>query len=128
MPAHRNTVTIPIKLQDNATLQQCVTDKSMRVMIFCAMEDKGTQEISFPHQSEIKVNGGEIKANLRGLKGKPGTTRPVDITDHLRLRLNYVNNVDFTYALTTKVGADYLAPDCVGDASSPLEHLNLLSV
>lgn len=103
MQQHRHTVTIPIKLQDYPALQQCVSDKSMRVMIFCAAEASGVQDIAFPHQSEIKVNGGEIKANLRGLKNKPGTTRPVDITNFLRLRPNYTNNVEFTYALTSKV-------------------------
>jgi E3 SUMO-protein ligase PIAS1 len=76
----------------------------MRIMVFCAGDNVGVQDIAFPHQSEIKVNGGEIKANLRGLKGKPGSTRPVDITDSLRLKQhNYVNNIEFTYALTNKV-------------------------
>jgi E3 SUMO-protein ligase PIAS1 len=73
-------------------------------MVFCAGDCLGTQEIAFPHQSELKVNGGEIKANLRGLKNKPGSTRPVDITKALRLRPKYTNNVDFTYALTSKAG------------------------
>jgi E3 SUMO-protein ligase PIAS1 len=104
MSQHRHTVTIPIKLQDHPVLQQCVADKSMRVMIFCAGEGNGVQEIAFPHQSEIKVNGDEIKANLRGLKNKPGSTRPVDITTFLRLRTSYTNNIEFTYALTNKVG------------------------
>lgn len=73
--------------------------------MFCAAGDYGTQEIAFPHQSELKVNGDEVKANLRGLKNKPGSTRPADITDLLRLRLpHYTNNVEFTYALTTKAG------------------------
>jgi E3 SUMO-protein ligase PIAS1 len=50
------------------------------------------------------VNGGDIKANLRGLKNKPGSTRPVDITDSLRLRpASYGNNIELTYALTQKV-------------------------
>lgn len=74
----------------------------MRVMIFCAADGTGVQDIAFPHQSEIKINGGEIKANLRGLKNRPGSTRPVDITDYLRLRPNYQNNIEFTYALTNK--------------------------
>jgi E3 SUMO-protein ligase PIAS1 len=73
-------------------------------MVFCAGDGHGVQDIIFPHQSEIKVNGGEIKANLRGLKNKPGSTRPVDITNFLRFRQNYSNNVEFTYALTTKAG------------------------
>ncbi|GKU03475.1 unnamed protein product [Fusarium langsethiae] len=104
MSQHRNTVTYPIRLEDHPYLQKCVDDPSYRVMIFCAGECLGTQEVAFPHQSELKVNGGEIKANLRGLKNKPGSTRPVDITKALRLRSKYTNNVDFTYALTSKAG------------------------
>jgi E3 SUMO-protein ligase PIAS1 len=103
MSNHRHTISIPIKLQDHPVLQQCVNDRTIRIMVFCAGDNTGTQEISFPHQAEIKVNGGDLKANLRGLKNKPGSTRPVDITDQLRLRPNYTNNVDFTYALTPKV-------------------------
>ncbi|KAH6969096.1 PINIT domain-containing protein [Fusarium avenaceum] len=102
MQSHRNTVTYPIRLEDHPALQKCVNDTSYRVMVFCAGDCLGTQEIAFPHQSELKVNGGEIKANLRGLKNKPGSTRPVDITKALRLRPKYTNNVDFTYALTSK--------------------------
>lgn len=46
-----------------------------------------------------------MKANLRGLKNKPGSTRPVDITKELRLNLpNYSNTVEMTYALTSKAG------------------------
>lgn len=103
MAHHRNTVSAPIRLIDHPDLEKCANNKDYRVMVFCADGLSGPQDITFPHSSEIKVNGGEIKANLRGLKKKPGSTRPVDITDHLRLRGSYVNNVDFTYALTTKV-------------------------
>jgi E3 SUMO-protein ligase PIAS1 len=72
-------------------------------MVFCATEGSGRQDIAFPHQSEIKVNGGEVKANLRGLKNKPGSTRPVDITKDLRLNIvSYPNTVEMTYALTNK--------------------------
>ncbi|KAH6671601.1 putative SUMO ligase SizA [Plectosphaerella plurivora] len=84
-------------------LNSCLTDKSMRVMVFCATDRHGTNDIAFPHQCEIKVNGGEVKANLRGLKNKPGSTRPVDVTDLLRLKpSNYENRVELTYALTQK--------------------------
>ncbi|RYP07267.1 hypothetical protein DL765_009219 [Monosporascus sp. GIB2] len=104
MSQHRNSINIPLKVNDYPLLSRCANNKSMRVMLFCAGDNQGVQDIAFPHQSEIKVNGGEIKANLRGLKGKPGSTRPVDITDSLRLKqYNYMNNVEFTYALTTKV-------------------------
>ena len=104
MAQHRNTVSISVKSADYPLLQQCATDANMRVMVFCAAGTTSPQEIVFPHQSELKVNAGEVKANLRGLKNKPGSTRPVDITDLLRLKPpQYANNVDFTYALTQKV-------------------------
>lgn len=94
-----------VRLQEYPALQTCVTDPSMRVMAFCAAANTGVQDICFPYQSELKVNGGEVKANLRGLKNKPGSTRPVDITDLLRFKpATYANNVEFTYALTTKAG------------------------
>lgn len=108
MAAHRNNVEIKIQTQDWPILTRLEVDKSLRVMAFCAGDmNHIKQDVSFPHQSEIKVNGGEIKANLRGLKNKPGSTRPVDITSHLRLKpATYPNKVEMTYALTTKAGAD----------------------
>lgn len=105
MQNHRNCTNIQIKAQDNPLLTRCVTEKDMRVLVFCAGANTGPQDIAFPHQSELKVNGGDVKANLRGLKNKPGSTRPVDITDLLRLKIpNYANNIEFTYALTQKAG------------------------
>lgn len=62
-------------------------------------------DIEFPYQIEIKVNQDEVKANLRGLKNKPGTTRPADITNLLRHKANYNNYMVITYALTKKVGS-----------------------
>ncbi|KAL8710487.1 MAG: hypothetical protein Q9220_004919 [cf. Caloplaca sp. 1 TL-2023] len=44
----------------------------------------------------------EVKTNLRGLKNKPGSTRPADITHLLRKRANYENSLSLTYALTHK--------------------------
>jgi E3 SUMO-protein ligase PIAS1 len=78
-------------------------------MVFGAADGHGPQDIAFPHQSEIKVNGGEVKANLRGLKNKPGSTRPVDITKDLRLNgtVTYANTVEMTYALTTKASSKF---------------------
>ncbi|KAF7944459.1 hypothetical protein EAE96_010851 [Botrytis aclada] len=105
MNQHRHTVNIPVKAQNHPILSKAQNDPTLRVMIFCASEGNGRQDIAFPHQSEVKVNGGDVKANLRGLKNKPGSTRPVDITKELRLKvLGYQNTVEMTYALTTKAG------------------------
>jgi hypothetical protein len=60
-------------------------------------------DIAFPSQIEVRVNGDEVKANFKGLKNKPGSTRPVDITNLLRITpANYRNNLLITYALTQK--------------------------
>ena len=106
MTHHRHTVKVPLRPQDYPILSRVQTDPNLKVMVFCVGDaGHGRQDIAFPHQSEIKVNGGEIKANLRGLKNKPGSTRPVDITKELRLNIpQYSNNVEMTYALTSKVG------------------------
>lgn len=108
MTAHRNTVEWTISAQRFPELLRLEQDKSMRLMVFCS-DNQGPRplkEVLFPHQAEIKVNGGEVKANLRGLKNKPGTTRPADITEHIRLKPpTYQNRVEFTYALTGKAGS-----------------------
>src|SRR3954451_14724609 len=103
MTQHRHTVKIILRPVDYPILSKVTGDETLRVMVFCAGDVNGRQDVAFPHQSELKVNGGEVKANLRGLKNKPGSTRPVDITKALRLRPKYTNNVEFTYALTSKV-------------------------
>ncbi|KAI4200658.1 MAG: hypothetical protein LQ350_003799 [Teloschistes chrysophthalmus] len=80
-------------------------DPDLRVMIFCASEPVSQfskLDVTFPYQVEIKVNMDEVKANLRGLKNKPGSTRPADITTLLRKRANYDNTMSLTYALTHK--------------------------
>ncbi|KKY21086.1 putative miz zinc finger protein [Phaeomoniella chlamydospora] len=61
-----------------------------------------SSDIAFPHQCELSCNLDEVKANLRGLKNKPGSTRPADITSYLRKKPGYSNKLSITYALTTK--------------------------
>ncbi|KAI1268665.1 hypothetical protein F5Y18DRAFT_441415 [Xylariaceae sp. FL1019] len=103
MSQHKNSVPIHFRIGENPTLNCIVTDKSYRVMVFCSADNQTMQDIAFPHQAELKVNSDDVKANLRGLKGKPGTTRPVDITDLLRVKPpSYTNTIEFTYALTNK--------------------------
>jgi len=76
-------------------------------MVFCAADNNlppfTPSEIAFPHQVELKCNLDEVKANLRGLKNKPGSTRPADITPFIRKKAGYLNEVLMTYALTQKV-------------------------
>ncbi|EGO57617.1 hypothetical protein NEUTE1DRAFT_100519 [Neurospora tetrasperma FGSC 2508] len=129
MQQHRQTVSIKLRVSDHPQLSNVGNDPSLRIMMYCAAGKNGVQDIAFPYQSELKVNGGEVKANLRGLKNKPGSTRPVDITDSLRLRPNtYQNNIDFTYALTReelvsritkKIRAESVVTEIANKANDP---------
>ncbi|KAK5096655.1 E3 SUMO-protein ligase pli1 [Lithohypha guttulata] len=75
-------------------------------MVFCAAESFDSTwkpaDIAFPSNSELRCNQEEVKVNLKGLKNKPGSTRPADITPFLRKKTEFPNNVELIYALTTK--------------------------
>lgn len=90
----------------NDIAERLAEDDTIRAMIYCAadaMSPFSRSDIEFPYQLEIKVNQDEVKANFRGLKNKPGTTRPADITTLLRQKAGYNNHLVITYALTKKV-------------------------
>lgn len=81
-------------------------ESNLKVMVYCASDPISSfskVDIAFPHQVEIKVNQDEFKGNLRGLKNKPGSTRPADITGLLRPRADFGSSMTVTYALTQKV-------------------------
>jgi E3 SUMO-protein ligase PIAS1 len=84
-------------------------DSSLRVLLYCAAKSdlssgNGPTDVSFPSQLEVKVNGSEVRANFKGLKNKPGSTRPADITAFITKQPSYTNSILVTYALTQKVG------------------------
>jgi E3 SUMO-protein ligase PIAS1 len=83
------------------------SDPTLRLLLFGATEQPLAPftrlDIVFPSQIEVRINGDEVKANYKGLKNKPGSTRPADITDVVRKSpANYRNNLVITYALTQK--------------------------
>ncbi|EAU33412.1 conserved hypothetical protein [Aspergillus terreus NIH2624] len=101
----RDSVELKVILDtDTATRMQ--TDPHLLVMVYCAADNGLNQftnsDVAFPHQVELKVNLDEVKTNLRGLKNKPGTTRPADITKYIRKKPGYPNHIVLTYALTQK--------------------------
>ena len=106
MNNHRNTVTTMLRLQRSA-IDRLKSDSTYRVMVFCGADTGlgmfSRMDVAFPHQVELKVNQDDVKANLRGLKNKPGSTRPADVTDHLHKSEKYENTISMTYALTHKV-------------------------
>ncbi|KAF3388280.1 E3 SUMO-protein ligase pli1 [Talaromyces pinophilus] len=101
----RDTVELKFTLS-STTAQRLQEDPNLRVMVFCAADSGLNQfsksDIAFPYQVELKANLDEVKANLRGLKNRPGSTRPADITSYIRKRAGYTNLVAMTFALTQK--------------------------
>ncbi|KAF2421259.1 hypothetical protein EJ08DRAFT_653500 [Tothia fuscella] len=103
---HRNTMTQSVILSQEMA-DKLRSDNTMRVLLFCAVEplphgSHQTVDINFPQQLEIRVNQHEVKANFKGLKNKPGSTLPADITGFIRKHAGFSNVVSVTYALTTK--------------------------
>ncbi|PLB34495.1 transport protein particle component-domain-containing protein [Aspergillus candidus] len=101
----RDSVELRVVLSPSVA-SRMQADPNIRVMVYCAADSGLTQytksDIAFPHQVELKANLDEVKANLRGLKNKPGTTRPADVTNYIRKRPGYPNHIVMTYALTQK--------------------------
>lgn len=90
------------------------SDDSLRLLLFCAIEQPLSPytriDITFPSQFEVRVNGDDVRANYKGLKNKPGSTRPADITSVVRKNpANYRNSFIATYALTQKASSDTLS-------------------
>lgn len=102
----RDHVDLSVTLSPEVAAQ-VQNDASYRVMVFCTADNGlnyfSPSDVAFPHQVELKVNLDDVKANLRGLKNKPGSTLPADITSFIRKKAGYNNHVTLTYALTQKV-------------------------
>lgn len=83
-------------------------EKDLAIMLYATPDPalspyNAMVDIAFPQHLEVRINGDEIKANYKGLKGKPGTTRPVDITRAIRNLPNYKNAIHIMWAYTDKV-------------------------
>ncbi|KAH7074411.1 PINIT domain-containing protein [Paraphoma chrysanthemicola] len=105
-PSHRQNCSRNLILND-AQCARLKSDQSLRLLLFGALDQPINHftrlDIAFPSQIEVRINTDEIKANFKGLKNKPGSTRPADITDQVRKSpANYRNTIQVTYALTQK--------------------------
>ncbi|KAK0836845.1 E3 SUMO-protein ligase pli1 [Friedmanniomyces endolithicus] len=105
MPQNRNTVRATITLSTEQA-QRMASSDNMRLLMYCGaaqgMSPYSPVDIAFPNQMEVKVNEDEIKSNFKGLKNKPGSTKPADLTQKIRARANYPNHMTVTYALTSR--------------------------
>ncbi|SCU83345.1 LAFA_0D03048g1_1 [Lachancea sp. 'fantastica'] len=74
--------------------------------------------IQFPHPNDITFNGITVKDNVRGLKNKPGTAKPADLTPYVRASSE--NHLQLTYAFTKE---DYLVCCYIVEVFPPQEIL-----
>ncbi|KTW29006.1 uncharacterized protein T551_02280 [Pneumocystis jirovecii RU7] len=104
LPTLRDVITTPVQLSLKA-VEKLTSDESYRVYLFCTATDSaafGLALIEFPVHIDLKVNGKHVNANTRGLKKKPGTAPPVDITSLLFLDSKIINRIEMTCASTEK--------------------------
>lgn len=103
-PMLRNIITASVKLSSKA-VEKLTSNESYRVYLFCTATDSaafGLALIEFPVHIDLKVNGQHLNANTRGLKKKPGTAPPVDITSLLFMDSRLINKIEMIYANTEK--------------------------
>jgi len=123
MPSNRHTVPTAVSLS-SSVVDRLRTDSSLRVMLYCATPtltstyQRSDVDIAFPNQLEVKMNQEEVKSNYKGLKNKPGTTKPADLTSFIRKTPNYANNLTVTYALTSKVKSSHVDRCCDNHANT----------
>ena len=104
MPQNRHTVKIPLTVP--AHIGEQFRKDNLKILIYCGMYHQmspfNPADVAFPNQIEVKVNDNDVKSNFKGLKNKPGSTKPADITGFVRKYQGQQNTVQITYALTTK--------------------------
>lgn len=89
-----------------------LSGEKIRFYLLCGVSNSSTASTSsallqFPIPIEIHVNGTHIKENVRGIKGKPGTARPANITPYI-LPDQQLNKIEMAYAGTTETFLLYL--------------------
>jgi E3 SUMO-protein ligase PIAS1 len=104
-PTSRTTQPIQVRLTTEmlAKLQPKGPQNQHRIVLYCTQTDRvhfGNCVIEFPAHAEIRCNGSVVNANLRGIKNKPGTINPPDITSQSILMQGVTNKIDVTFAET----------------------------
>ena len=104
MPQNRHTVRATLTVRPEVAQQ--IRNENLKILLYCglshSMSPFSPADVAFPNQIEVKVNDVDVKSNFKGMKGKAGTTKPADLTSLVRKFGGQQNNIQVTYALTTK--------------------------
>ncbi|ONH65324.1 E3 SUMO-protein ligase SIZ1 [Cyberlindnera fabianii] len=103
-PEGRGTGSLTFTLSDN-DLHNLKNNRLSKLLLLCGAYDsyKPTTDVNieFPSPIEIHFNGTHVKDNVKGIKGKPGTTKPANLTPYVRQK----NDLNIIYAFSK---SDYL--------------------
>lgn len=78
----------------------------------------GPCPIEFPPTCEVRVNGTQITANMKGLKKKPGTAPPADLTKFTRMQAGVPSKVEMVYVNSQQNNNQQPAPPKVRRSST----------
>jgi E3 SUMO-protein ligase PIAS1 len=84
-----------------AKLQPRNATNPHRIVLFCTQAERvnfNNCVVEFAPHTEIRCNGTIVNANLRGIKNKPGTVNPPDLTPQMILMSGVNNKIDVTFA------------------------------
>ncbi|KAK9320233.1 PINIT domain-containing protein [Lipomyces orientalis] len=100
IPEHRSSFTMSFRFTQSQLDK--MKDSTYRVYLLSALSEDAYRQatIQFPQSMEIRVNGKVVQVNLRGLKNKPGTAKPADLTDYMAKDTMTRNVVEVVYAYT----------------------------
>lgn len=109
----------------------------MQVFLLCGafkLDDPITHsaDVEWPIPQEIYVNGAQLRENVKGIKGKPGTARPANITKFIS-RTPALNKIEMVYAGTKQYYllycfiAETRSSQEVADEIFRGQHIHLLS-
>jgi len=106
-PDTRGTCRVNFVLNEQDT-ELLKSSAKYKLYLLCGVYDKNKPStdalIEFPQPLEIHFNGNLVKDNVKGLKNKPGTARPANLTPFISTP-NHTNNLELVYAFTKQ---DYL--------------------
>lgn len=82
-------------------LQPKQSSNPYRLVLFSTQTDRvpfGNCVIEFPAHTDIRCNGSPVQANVRGIKNRPGTINPPDVTAQIIMMQGVQNKIDVTFS------------------------------
>ncbi|KAK9475905.1 PINIT domain-containing protein, partial [Lipomyces japonicus] len=84
-------------------VERIKNDSSYKIYLVSTLQEDSFKQadVNFPLSMEIRVNQKPVAVNTKGIKNKPGTAKPADLTSFLVLQPDFKNTVEVYYAYTS---------------------------